>query len=64
VAGDAALMIDPYDVGAISQAIRTLDSDEDHRSHLTQQGLAQAQLFSADRYRESLASVYAKFVGR
>lgn len=63
VAGDAALMIDPYDVGAISQAIRTLDSDEDHRSHLTQQGLAQAQLFSADRYRESLASVYAKFVG-
>ena len=32
VAGDAALLVDPFDVGGLTRAIRTLDSDADLRA--------------------------------
>lgn len=62
VAGDAALMIDPYDAAAISQAIRTLDADDDLRAELSRRGLEQAARFSPAIYRDHLAALYQRFL--
>ena len=49
VAGDAALLVDPYDTRAIAQAMQTMVSDDQTRSQLRQAGLARAQLFSWEK---------------
>lgn len=58
VAGDAALMVDPYDTQALTQAIRTLDADADLRQHYIGLGSAQADRYSPEIYRERLGAVY------
>lgn len=62
VAGQAALMVDPYDTAAISQAIRTLDADADLRVELSRRGREQAVKFSPAVYRDNLAALYRKFL--
>lgn len=59
VAGAAALLIDPYDVGAIAAGLRALDGDADLRARLAGEGLVQAGLFSAERYRRRIEAMYA-----
>ena len=56
--GDAAMTVDPYDVAAMSQAIRALDADDDLRARLSTMGPGQAALFSPERYQERLGAVY------
>lgn len=63
VAGDAALMIDPYDVRALARAINTLDNDDSAVAELGQRGLIQAERFSAGAYRQRLAEFYARLTG-
>jgi glycosyltransferase involved in cell wall biosynthesis len=58
IAGDAALQVDPYDVGAIARGIRLLDEDGELRSRLSVAGERQAEKFSDACYRERLASLY------
>jgi glycosyltransferase involved in cell wall biosynthesis len=58
IAGDAALLVNPYDVGDISRAIRMIVEDVDLRSELIARGRTQAAMFSVDRYRERLAQLY------
>lgn len=58
VAGDAALMVDPYDTQALSAAIRRIDADADLRTELSRKGREQARLFSPDAYRERLDTLY------
>jgi glycosyltransferase involved in cell wall biosynthesis len=58
VAGDAALLIDPYRTDEIAAAIRTIVSDADLRTELSQRGRVQAANFSIDRYRERVAELY------
>ena len=58
--GDAALTVDPYDVSAMSQAIRALDTNSDLRNRLAARGPAQAELFSPARYQERLRGLYAR----
>jgi len=60
VAGDAALMVDPYDTQAITQAIRAMDADADLRDHHVTLGRAQAELFAPEPYRERLKDIYDK----
>ena len=62
VAGDAAVIVDPYDTAAISAGLRMLDADADLRRDLARRGLAQAALFSPDRYRARLAALYQRFL--
>jgi glycosyltransferase involved in cell wall biosynthesis len=62
VAGDAALLVDPYDTFAISSAIRALDSDEGLRAELIEKGVRQAARFSADAYRARLVELYREVV--
>ncbi len=62
VAGDAALMVDPYDTQAITQAIRTLDADAALREHYIALGHQQAARYSPEIYRERLKAVYDRFL--
>ena len=58
VAGDAALTVDPYDVGAIAAALRRLDEDAGLRSTLSARGREQAELFTMERYQQRLGEMY------
>ncbi len=60
VVGDAAMKVDPYDVRALVEGIRALDTDADLRGRLSQAGPSQASLFSPERYRVRLGDAYAK----
>ncbi len=63
VAGDAALLVDPYDVAAMARAIRTLDSDADLRAELSRRGRLQAEKFSPEAYRARVETLYANLTG-
>jgi glycosyltransferase involved in cell wall biosynthesis len=58
VAGDAALLVDPYSTEEIAAAIRTIVNDADLRAELSRRGLVQAANFSIDRYRERVGALY------
>lgn len=60
VVGDAAMKVDPYDVQALVEGIRALDTDAGLRGRLAQAGPGQAALFSPERYRVRLRDAYAK----
>lgn len=62
VAGDAAILVNPYDTGEIANAIRKIDSDESLRTLLSEKGKAQAALFSEEAYKNKLKDVYSKFM--
>jgi alpha-1,3-rhamnosyl/mannosyltransferase len=49
VAGDAALLVDPLDVGAIERGMRDLARDPDLRRRLSEAGPSRARRFSWDR---------------
>lgn len=58
VAGDAAILVDPYNTQEIAQAIRTIDADADLRNELATRGLGRASKFSHAAYRERLSKIY------
>jgi glycosyltransferase involved in cell wall biosynthesis len=58
IAGDAALYINPYDIGGIAEAIKTITADDGLRAELTRRGRTQAGLFSVARYKERVAALY------
>ena len=60
VAGDAALLVDPYDPGSIAEALRALDEDPALREQLSVAGLRQARHFTPERYAERLTALYQK----
>ncbi|MFM7608587.1 MAG: glycosyltransferase family 4 protein, partial [Alphaproteobacteria bacterium] len=62
VVGEAALQIDPYDIRALVEGIRALDSDADLRGRLAEAGPIRAQEFSPERYQARLAKLYGRFV--
>ena len=63
VAGDAALLIDPYDTDALRQAIRTLAADDDLCAGLAAAGPAQADRFSPARYLDAVRGGYESILG-
>jgi glycosyltransferase involved in cell wall biosynthesis len=60
VAGEAAILVNPYDAGKIADAIRYVDGDADLRASLITRGLKQAGLFSEDNYKKKLQIVYGE----
>lgn len=63
VAGDAAVIVDPYDVQAIARGIRALDADADLQTSLVAKGLLQAARFTPETYQERLQTLYRKVGG-
>jgi glycosyltransferase involved in cell wall biosynthesis len=59
VAGDAALLVNPYEVSDIARGIRKIVEDADLRTELSTRGHKQAAVFSVERYRERVAQLYA-----
>jgi glycosyltransferase involved in cell wall biosynthesis len=64
VAGEAAVLVDPYDPLAIAAGLRALDSDGALRARLSQAGPEQAARFSEERYRERLEAMYAQVMAQ
>ena len=59
VAGDAAILVDPYDVAAIAGGIRRLDNDATLCAELSAAGPLQAQRFSPQAYLARLEAMYS-----
>jgi glycosyltransferase involved in cell wall biosynthesis len=49
VVGDAALLVDPYNVEALAQAMLTVLEDDELKKEMSKRGIAQAQKFSWDK---------------
>jgi glycosyltransferase involved in cell wall biosynthesis len=62
VAGEAALYVDPYDVGAITAALRQLDSDDSLRARLRAAGERQANKFAAETYSKRVEQIYSSIL--
>lgn len=58
IAGDAALLVDPYEADDIARAITIIVNDADLRAELSRRGRLQAAKFSVERYRERVAALY------
>lgn len=58
VAGDAAVLVDPYSVTDIALAIQALEADSDLRSALSRRGRDQAKKFSTEAYDARLRQLY------
>ena len=64
VAGDAALLVDPYSTAAIAAGIARLDGDAGLRDRLAAAGPVQAERFSQAAYLTRLEAMYAAVLGR
>lgn len=60
VVGDAGLLVDPYSVDQIEQAIRTLTTDKKLREKYVKLGLIQSQKFSWDKMAKQVLKVFTK----
>lgn len=61
VAGDAALLVDPYSIDSIAWAIRATEADSDLRQELATRGRQQAQKFAPEAYDARLRNLYDGF---
>jgi glycosyltransferase involved in cell wall biosynthesis len=59
VVGEAAVLVDPYDVDALAAAMRRLWEDEALRADLRARGLVQAARFSWERTARLTLDAYA-----
>jgi glycosyltransferase involved in cell wall biosynthesis len=62
VAGDGALLIDPYDTRAIAEGIRELDGNAELRGALGARGRRRANLFSAQAYQRRVRALYDRIL--
>lgn len=58
IAGEAALLVDPYDSDDIARAISRIVNDDDLWTELSRRGKLQAAKFSVERYRDRVATLY------
>lgn len=58
VAGEAGLLVDPYDVRDISQAMTRIDNDPELVARLRSAGAAQMVEFSEEKYKQRLSLLY------
>jgi glycosyltransferase involved in cell wall biosynthesis len=64
VAGDAAVIVDPYDPLSIRDGLARIDRDGELRDRLSREGAAHAKRFSIDRYRGALTSLYEQAIAQ
>lgn len=62
VAGDAAILIDPYNIGEITEAMKNIVEDEKLRSQLRTAGLTRAKLFSWEKTGEATAAILHRYI--
>ena len=64
VGGNAALLVDPYDIGAIRDAILMLERDNEKRSQLIESGLRRVERFSWTEAARRLDSIYDEILSK
>jgi glycosyltransferase involved in cell wall biosynthesis len=64
VAGEAAILLDPDDTPAWTEAIVRVVNGEDVRARMAADGLARAALFTWERTARSTLEVYTRIAGR
>jgi len=64
VVGDAALLVNPYDIDAIADALARLLEDAELRQRLREAGLARARLFSWERTARETIAAYRLALGQ
>ncbi|MGE6781503.1 glycosyltransferase family 4 protein [Ensifer adhaerens] len=62
IAGDAALLVDPYDVGSIREGLKRITREPTLRKELSAAGLERVSAFSSSNYRQRLAGAYSCIV--
>ena len=61
IAGDAAYLVDPFNVEEMTSAIKTLLADEAQMTDLSAKGLKRAAEFSWKAAAENLLNLYEQF---
>ena len=64
VVGDAALLVEPGDAGALAAALASVQSDRDLRRRLVERGADRAAAFTWERTAEEMARLYRLASGR
>lgn len=64
IAGDAALLVDPYDVPALAEGIRALDGNAELRQDLVARGRVRATAFAPERINECIGALYTQLLAR
>ncbi|WP_256871684.1 glycosyltransferase family 1 protein [Nostoc sp. TCL26-01] len=62
VAGDAAILVNPYNTDEITQAMRMIADDVELRSHLSIQGMARANQFSWEKTGKATVDVLSRYL--
>ncbi|MEH1822518.1 MAG: glycosyltransferase family 1 protein [Nostoc sp.] len=62
VAGDAAILIDPYNTGEITEAMQAVATDSVLRSRLSDQGITHSQQFSWEKTGKATAKVLSRYL--
>jgi glycosyltransferase involved in cell wall biosynthesis len=62
VSGDAAILVDPYNIAAISQAMKAIANDSNLRFHLSNLSLQQASKFSWAKTGAKTVDVLSRFL--
>jgi len=62
VAGDAAMMIDPYNLDAMIETLQSLLTDESRRKVLIERGYRQAKQFTWERSATQLLQIYQQML--
>jgi glycosyltransferase involved in cell wall biosynthesis len=60
--GDAAILVNPYNVGEITEAMQSLANDESLRMRLREAGFGRCKLFSWEKTGEATAAVLGRFL--
>jgi glycosyltransferase involved in cell wall biosynthesis len=61
VAGDAALSVNPYDVGALADAMQEILMNQSLREHLVTKGFQRIKMFSWERCAEQTLGIFNRF---
>ncbi|BAZ29517.1 group 1 glycosyl transferase [Cylindrospermum sp. NIES-4074] len=62
VVGEAAILINPYNVGEITEAMQTIVNDSEWRSHLSQQSIIRANQFSWEKTGQATVEVLSRYL--
>ena len=60
VAGDAAILVNPYEVVEIKEAVEKIISDKKLREDLIKKGIENIKRFTPEKIAENYASLYRK----
>ncbi|MEH2273308.1 MAG: glycosyltransferase family 1 protein [Nostoc sp.] len=62
VAGDAAILINPYNTGEITEAMQAIATDLELRSRLSSQGITHSQQFSWEKTAKATVEVLSRYL--